>query len=416
MRNLFLIAKREYLQQVRSRSFRISTVLFPVILGGLMAAGYFAGREVSTGKRIAIASNDAALAADVAREIRADKDARFTVETSTQIDESALAPLRQRVQHKQLDGLLILETAGNAAPKSSFVSLSSGQAAYSDLLADALNRSLTRQRLIAQGMQTAQADTVLQRVKITALQLSKDGQVGKSAGSGVFQKATVLFLLMLMPITLYGMDTARSIIDEKTSRIFEVMLATARPSDLLAGKLLGVGAVGVTQIAIWIGCAIAINTPSLAGSLLSGSFSMPFTWLDAVLVPIYFVLGFVFYSALFSGLASTCETMQDLQTFSPFLILPAWIAGFSMPVLVSDPNSTTSILVSLFPFTAPFAMPTRVALAMPPLWQIALSIALMALSIWAVIWISSRLYRVGILMYGKRATLPEMLRWMRANG
>jgi len=219
--------------------------------------------------------------------------------------------------------------------------------------------------------------------------------------------------LISMPILLYGMNMARAIIEEKTSRIFEVMLAVAKPDDLLAGKLLGVGAVGLTQISIWVASATAFMSSALAASLLTGNLALHFSWVEGVLFPVYFVLGFALFSALFSGLAATCETSQELQMYMPLAAVPVWISFGMLTVVFKDPNSIWVVAASIFPFTSPYVMVPRIGLQMPPVWQIAASIALLVLTIWAVLWFSSRLYRVGILMYGKRATLPEIVRWLR---
>jgi ABC-2 type transport system permease protein len=221
--------------------------------------------------------------------------------------------------------------------------------------------------------------------------------------------------LMTMPILLYGMDMARSIVEEKSSRIFEVMLAVARPDDLLTGKLLGVGAVGLTQIAIWIAAGTVLSGTALMSSLVSGDVQLHFSPLEAVLFPVYFVLGFFLYSAFFSGLAATCETAQDLQMYISLAIIPTWTSFAILPFLLSNPNSPWVVAASLFPPTAPLVMVTRLGMSNSPnlYWQVALSIGLLILSIWGVVWFASRLYRIGILMYGKRATLPEILRWLR---
>jgi ABC-2 type transport system permease protein len=256
-------------------------------------------------------------------------------------------------------------------------------------------------------------DALLTKVTVTSLPENRGGRTGGVNGRAAFQKAMLETLLLTLPILLYGMDMARSIIEEKSSRIFEVLLATAQPRDLLAGKLLGVGAVGMTQIAIWVAAAALFSGSSLAASMMNGGLSIHFTLAEGILFPVYFVLGFLLYSSLFSGLAATCETAQELQMYTPLAVLPTWFSFGILPLVINDPGSTWSVIVSLFPATAPFVMLARVGIQMPPLWQIGVSLGLLMLSIWAVLWISSRLYRVGILMYGKRATLPELLRWLR---
>jgi ABC-2 type transport system permease protein len=282
-------------------------------------------------------------------------------------------------------------------------------------LRNALNGALLDLRLTQQGLNSEQIQNLVKTVPVETIQVASNGKTGKSQGMTPFYKAMLMTFLMTMPILLYGMDMARSIVEEKSSRIFEVMLSVTRPDDLLTGKLLGVGAVGLTQIAIWIAAAIVLSGSSLAAPLLSGNIKIHFTVLEGVLFPVYFVLGFFLYSAFFSGLASTCETAQDLQMYIPLAIVPTWISFAILPFLLNNPNSPWVVAASIFPPTAPFLMVPRLGMSTSPYlnWQIALSIALLILSIWAVVWFASRLYRIGILMYGKRATLPEILRWLR---
>jgi ABC-2 type transport system permease protein len=243
--------------------------------------------------------------------------------------------------------------------------------------------------------------------------VKKDGSVVKSNAQASFWKGYAMAILLSMTTMIYGMNVARSIIQEKTSRIFEVMLSTAKPGDMLAGKLIGVGAVGLTQIVIWLITGSAILGSAFAAPLLSGDFAIHFSWTEGLLFPVYFVLGYLLYSSLFAGLAATCETEQELQMYMPLAAAPTWLSFSMILLIINDSNSVWSILASLFPPTAPIIMFLRMASQIPPFWQFAVSISLMILSIWGVLWMSSRLYRVGILMYGKRATLPELLRWLR---
>jgi ABC-2 type transport system permease protein len=277
----------------------------------------------------------------------------------------------------------------------------------------ALNSSLVHQRLKAKGLTQAETDVLLKDVPIENLQVNKEGNAAKNQGMASFSKAFALAFLLTMPILLYGMDMARSIIEEKSSRIFEVMLSVVRADDLLTGKLLGVGAVGLTQVAIWVIATALFTGSALAAPLLSGNFALHFSWAEGLLFPLYYVLGFFLYSALFSGLAATCESAQDLQMFMPLAIGPVWLSFGILPFLINNPGSGWAIALSLFPPTAPFVMLPRMGMETVPLWQFAVSIGLLILAIWGVLWFSSRLYRVGILMYGKRATLPELLRWLR---
>jgi len=415
MRNMLLIAKREYLEQIRGRAFRISTVLVPVLCLFLLGVSAVTGRKMGRGKHIVVVCDSPELAADIRSNLVDDKRAGYTVDTIAPVTDQDRANEMSRVKSKSIDGLLIIENSTSGTPKVTYYSESSGDLMDTSRLRTALNDALLNFRLTRQGLSSQQVHDLVKSVPIESLQVAGNGKTGKSQGITPFFKAMLMTFLMTMPILLYGMDMARSIVEEKSSRIFEVMLSVTRPDDMLTGKLLGVGAVGLTQIAIWIAAAVLLGGSTMIGPLVKGDIKIHFTLLEAVLFPVYFLLGFFLYSAFFSGLAATCETAQDLQMYISLAIIPTWTAFGILPFLLNNPNSPWVVAASIFPLTAPLVMVPRIGmLAAPyPYWQIALSLALMVFSIWAVIWFASRLYRVGILMYGKRATLPELLRWLR---
>lgn len=413
MRNVLLIARREYLEQVRGRAFRITTVGLPVLFAVLLGVGYLANHRSSQGKHVAIAAQDAALAGDVRRQLMANKKAQFSVDVVAPATAEDRAALLRQVQGKALEGFLWIETSPSAAPTATYTSQSSSDSITTMRLSEALNRGMVEQRLTGTGMTQDEAEALLKVTPVVTLRMNKEGIAEKSNGAAALYTGLIMSFLLTMTTLIYGLDMARSIIEEKASRIFEVMLAVARPVDLLAGKLIGVGAVGLTQIAIWIAAAALIAGSALAAPLLTGDFAIHFSWVEAILFPTYFVLGYFLYSSMFSGLAATCETAQELQMYMPLAAAPVWLSFGITPLLVSRPDSALAVAASFFPLTAPFVMMLRVGLQMPPAWQFAVSIGLLILSVWAVLWVSSRLYRVGILMYGKRATLPELLRWLR---
>jgi ABC-2 type transport system permease protein len=413
MRNILLIAKREYLEQIRGRAFRLSTVLVPLLFAVIVGIMYLSGRGADSSKHVAIASSDALLAADMRTQLLTRKDAKFVVDVIAPATAEDRAALVQQVKAKAINGFLWIETAAGREPAATYVSTSSGDFITDARLGSALNRALVRERLAANGVQAGNVEALLKNVEIETRQVSKEGMEVKSNAMTSFYKGYLMAFLLSMTTIVYGLNVARSIIQEKTSRIFEVMLAIARPGDMLAGKLIGVGAVGLTQIAIWTVAAAAIAGSALAAPILSGTLSIHFSWVEGVLFPVYFVLGYLLYAALFAGLAATCETEQELQMYTPLAALPVWLSFALIVMVVNNPDSLLSIAASLFPATAPIIMMLRMGSQMPPVWQFVASIAIMVLSIWGVLWFSTRLYRVGILMYGKRATLPEILRWLR---
>jgi ABC-2 type transport system permease protein len=402
MRNTFLIARREYLEQIRGRAFRLSTVGLPTLFALIIGVGYVSSLGLGAHKHLVIESSDAALANAVRTHLVNNKSAKVTVDVIAPANPEDHAALVKQVQTRSIDGLLSIEISAGGVPTASYTSQASGDFITTGRLRDALNDGLVDEHLIGAGMTQAEADAVVKGIPIDTFQVKKNGTVIKSNAQASFWKGYVMAILLSMTTMIYGMNVARSIIQEKTSRIFEVMLALAKPSDMLAGKLIGVLVTGT-----------AILVSPFAAVLLTGDFAFHFSWTEGVLFPVYFVLGYLLYSSLFAGLAATCETEQELQMYMPLAAAPTWFSFALILLIINDSNSIWSIAASLFPPTAPIIMFLRMASQTPPFWQFAVSIILMILSIWGTLWFSSRLYRVGILMYGKRATLPELLRWLR---
>jgi len=413
MRNVFLIARREYLEQIKSRAFKASTIGLPAVLAIIFGVSYLSSLDLGAHKHMAIAATDAALANELRSRLTSSKDSKAIVDVVAPAKPEDRAILTEQVRTKAIDGLLWIETPAGGVPAATYISQSAGDFMSTARLKDALDNSLVSEHLASGGMKQAEADELLKGVSIQSFQVKKDGRLIKSNAMASFWKGYVMALLLTMTTMIYGMNVARSVIQEKTSRVFEVMLATVKPSDMLAGKLVGAGSVGLTQIGIWLVTGAALIASPIAAAAMSGEFTISFSWTECVLFPVYFLLGFLLFSSLFAGLAATCETEQELQMYMPLAAAPTWLSLSMILLIINDSNSFWSVAASFFPPTAPIIMFLRMASQTPPAWQFAVSITLMVLGIWATLWVSSRLYRVGILMYGKRATLPELLRWLR---
>ena len=413
MRDTLLIARREYMEQIRGRAFRMSTIGLPVIFALILGIFYLASKGLGSHKHYIIASQDIALADAVRMQMFNEKDAKPTIDVVDPSVPGERDALIRQVRTKTVDGVLEIDTHAGGLPSAALYSNSSGDFITSAKLNDAINNGLVDRDLTQEGMRPPDADAVVKGITIDTFQVKKDGSIVKSNAQATFWKGYVMAILLSMTTLIYGLNVARSIIQEKTSRIFEVMLATVKPSDMLAGKLIGAGSVGLTQILIWLVAAALLLATPLAEAILTGQYAIHFSWAEGILFPVYFVLGFLLYSALFAGLAATCETEQELQMFTPLAAAPTWLSFSLIVVIMNDSNSNWAIAGSLFPPTAPIIMFLRMASEIPAAWQFAVSIGLMVLSIWATLVISSRLYRIGILMYGKRATLPEIVRWLR---
>ena len=421
MRNMLLIAKREYLEQVRGRTFKMTTILVPGAFALVFLVMFLTTKYLGVGRHLVVAAPETTLAEQIRAQMLTDKDARATVDilvphiqggpsgSATSADKSMLIA---KVDKEEIDGFLWVEQQPGGSFKATYESRSSGDFVTGGRMESALNRGLLRWQLGKKGLSSSEVDLFVKGIDVETLQVKKGKEVKSNAISS-FYTGYVMALLLTMTTMIYGLNVGRSVIQEKTSRIFEVMLATAKAGDLLAGKLIGVGAVGLTQIAIWMAAAGIFASTAVGTDLLTGKFQVHISWVQVVLFAVYFLLGYTLNSALFAGLGATLETEQELQQYSPLAAVPVWLS-FSLIILIStDPDSKWVVLASLFPPCTPIVMFLRMGSQMPPYWQIWLSIVLMLVAIWAVLWFSTRLYRIGILMYGKRATLPEILRWLR---
>ncbi len=414
MHEVLLIARREYLERVQSRSFLMMTILFPLFIGLLMGGSVLAAKLSSGAKTIAIASNDSVLARAVAAEMQPTSTQGKAPEVIAPATNEQRAELNRRVEEKGLDGYLWLEKKpGSNAPEATFVSRSSGDLFSLGGMESAVNHGLEREQLIQHGVSSAEIDAMTRHTDIHTVQLSQ-GRLVPSNSLKSFFGAYVMMFLIYFTVVFYGMNVARSVVEEKTSRIFEVLLSTVQPQSLMAGKLLGVGAAGLTQMAVWLLLVSVIVVTSAGASVgTAGLASFGIHPQQLFFLVAYFLLGFFFYSAIAAGIGASVSSEQEIQQFSMVIVAPLTVGMVLISYITSNPTALPVVLLSLFPPCTPIVMFLRMSSQMPPAWQIALSMVLMLVFIWGAIWVASRIYRVGILMYGKRATLPEMLRWMR---
>ena len=410
MHNVWLIARREYLERVRTKGFMIATILIPLLMGGGIAASILLVAKTKSNAHLAVVSNDQRLATDLQNELEHGKDSEMVVDVISPPGAATRKELNGEIKDKSLDGYLWINPprAGESRPQIVYRQRSSSDIATRGSVKQALSRVLTRQRLVQQGMSASDVDAMLQPVD---LQTDEDG--GKDNTGANFASAYVLFFLMYMVIMLYGMNVARSIIEEKTSRVFEVMLATVKPGEMMAGKVIGVGSVGLTQVGVWMLAAVLLTSTTLAARFLGGDVHITLTGLQIGAFVVYFLLGYLLYSSIAAALGAMTNSEQELQQLNLFLVMPLAICMFALGAVITAPDGKLSTIMSLIPFCAPLLMYMRIALGAVHPGQIAISIGLMVITILGVLWVAARIYRVGILMYGKRPTLPEILRWLK---
>jgi len=408
MHNIWLVARREYLERVRAKSFLIMTILIPALMGGAIGGIAFMNRSLGSGQHIAVITANTQFAADLQTEL-ADPHGlnKPTIDAYPPSEPGIRDTLDRQLKAKgsTLDGYLVVTPAATSTDRPSFLWVPKVQ---SDVItrsrvADAALGALTREKLTSSGMSSAQIDSLLKPVDLEA-------GSGKSdhAGAAV-ASAYGMYFLMYFVILFYGMNVARSIIEEKTSRIFEVLLATIKPEEMLAGKVIGVGAVGLSQVAIWITLAVAAIK---SGTIGQDVHILP-SALQAALFVVFFLLGYLLYSSIAAALGAMTNSEQELQQMQIFLMLPLIFSSLVIFNVITNPDGPLSKACSFFPFTAPLIMYTRVIVGKPGVLAVAGSILGLIVTITIVLWIASRIYRVGILMYGKKPNLPEILRWLK---
>jgi ABC-2 type transport system permease protein len=336
--------------------------------------------------------------------------ARFTVEVSTNTSETERAALTQKVNNKELDGFLWATPDAIQARKIDFVTPEVASFIDNSILAQSVADALRRNALKSKGLKEDEIEGVLKPIDV-----EPQSPMGKDAPNPqvMFFATFGLVMVLYMTVLLYGINVMRSILEEKTSRIMEVMLSTASSKELMSGKILGVGAVGLTQVGIWAITAGVLSAGALvsAGDLLKNVLSVKLLLAFAA----FFLLGYVLYSTLCAAVGAMVNSEQEAQQLQFVVMMPMILAIFVIVNIFQHPSSGLAFWGSMFPFTAPLVMFTRIAMQQPSpaAWEIALSIGLMVATIYGMILLCGRIYRVGILMYGKKPTLPEIVKWIK---
>jgi ABC-2 type transport system permease protein len=425
MHNIFLFARREYLETVRKKSFLVMTILLPALMFGFtVLPSMMASKKSGEMQHIVIATSDQQFGNDVrdnfmetpaesntpAKRRDNNTSRSFDVRIDTNVSKQEEDALTQKVNVHELDGYLWAPADALAQRKLSFRARTSSDFDTQGALASAVREALLRQSMRAHGASAEEITAALRPVDIDTKKI-ENGKVSESGGLAMFFTALLLMIMLYVTILMYSMSVMRSVLEEKNSRIFEVLLSAATPKELMAGKILGAAAVGLTQIAIWTVAASPFAAQSI--SMYGEQFHLNLSVANMIFFGVFFILGFLLYSALAAALGSAVNSEQEAQQFQFVIMMPLIVSVIFMTPVIQQPHSTLATVLSLIPFCAPLLMYTRILVETPPAWQIALSLVLLLGTIYAMLAICSRVYRIGILMYGKRPTLPEILKWMK---
>jgi ABC-2 type transport system permease protein len=421
MRNVLIIVRREFLERVRAKSFLVGTLLFPLFLLGMV----FLPALIRTGggeRTLALVDEGpAAIGAAVEAALERPREERSAIAYAVERVEGGMeanrAALNARVEAKELDGYLWI---GPEVVTSSEVAYRARDVTRVQVVEDierAVTAAVQAERLAGSGITPQQVAALVRPVKVQAARITGGGEEGGNLFATLIT-SYVLGFLFIQLIAIYGQNAMRSVLEEKNNRIVEVIVSSVRATHLMAGKVLGLASVALLQVGIWASFGLLLSSQRglltrlgvEAGPLRALQLA-PGVWAGLL---VFFVLGFVLYAALYAAAGSTVTSEQEAQQLAFPLMLPLFVPiMFIMPVL-TDPLGATARTLSLVPLFAPVVMPMRIVATDVPAWEIAASIGLLLAGTAAVVWLAGKIYRVGILSTGKKPTLRELARWLRA--
>jgi ABC-2 type transport system permease protein len=450
MRKFLSVVKHEYKKIVLKWSFLLATLLFPVLAGAfaVIPALLFSIKGEPT--RIVIVDQTGKITPRIKENLSREKTAK-KVEKSQQgtlkdltasqeeqmknvaeqmgetfnfVEYSADAKsieqikreLTGKITDKEIDAYLIVPPNYDAPDaKFEFFSRKAGDILSNSFLERATNGAVRSQRLADANISEDKLKDLSRNVDFSKTTINERGD--EKDGEGIFAAAFIISLMIYITLLIYGQQILAAVVEEKETRIAEILFSSAKPFELMMGKLVGVGLAGLTQLAIWIISALVLAGIGLANMNAAGmNISIPdITPLTVVYFFIFFLLGFFIYATIYALIGSMVTNVQEGGQFAMLPIMFLVIGFYFSFAVIRDPNSSLSFWVSIAPFFAPITMPVRILAETPPFWQIALSILLNALAIAGLVWLAARIYRVGMLMYGKRATIPEAWKWIRQS-
>jgi ABC-2 type transport system permease protein len=415
-----LIVRREFHERVASRSFLFGTIIFPLIMIGLIMLPRLVGSRGA--ERTLAVINDAgpsvgdAFAAALTVPPASAEENTYKVTPVAGPFERVRDSLNARVQNKEIDGYVVLPADVLQNGTIYFRARNVGSFAVMRELRSAGTRAVQSERLKVAGITPSAVAALIAPVRVDEARITSRGEERGGALSTFLAAYVVAFLIYLMT-TLYGVTVMRSVLEEKTSRIGEVLLSTVRSPQLIAGKIIGVGSAAVAQVVIWVAIMAVVVTQSerlrlrLPDSVAQALQVEPST---GVLLFLYFLLGFFLYASVFATVGAAVTSEQEAQSVQFIALLPLISPLLFLESILNAPLAPTATTLGIVPFTAPIAMPMRMASTPVPPLEIAISLVLLVAGIAAVSWVAGKVYRVGILSTGKRPTIGELVRWLRA--
>jgi ABC-2 type transport system permease protein len=423
--NTLVVAQREYLSRLRSKGFWIATAALPVFLAAVGILPSLLLMRAEKAHRLVIVDTTGELGEAVRDELlRGGKptpdagpasgqaEAAFDVELAPAADREEM---NRRVLEGEIDAWIRIDEEALAGDRVSYYAESVSNFLTQEKIERAISSSARRWRLATAGYDADEVGELARSVQLVAVKVTEKGEEEGGVAAGIIL-AYFLFFMLYMILVIYGQQVMNGVLEEKSSRIVELIVATTRPLELMLGKLIGICSVALTQVAIWLTTVLVLTLPSVVATMswLPEGVTIPTLgpWLILHLL-VNFLLGFFLFSTFYAAIGAAFNSVQEAQHSASILV-----AFLVVPVLLfwkvlNDPDGTISVVTSMIPLFTPLLMMLRIVIKTPPAWQIGVAYALTAAFTWMMVWIGSRIYRVGILMYGKKPTFRELWRWVR---
>ena len=424
MAKLWAIIKREYLERVRSKWFLIATFFGPIFFAAIIIVpAWMASKSKATSdvyNTIILDATDTGFGDRLAANIAGDTTIAARMPTVLLVAPSELTKAEstatREVMRKERTGYVVVDQQTLAGESARYAGTNATSIADMTQIKNAIRQTILATRLQKVGLDNEKMKEItFIPLDFTTERITERGRAGSGMASVLFG-FSIGFLLYLS-IVIYGQTIMSGVLEEKTTRVAEVVMSSVPTDTLLAGKVLGVGAVGLTQQILWIATTyvlLKLRAPIMEKlGAPTMNFSLPDISFGAgVLFLLFFLLGFIFYSSLYAAVGSSVNSESEArQAASPLMIVIVSTGVFIQPVLL-NPTGTTARVLSLVPISSPIIMPIRMAVTGVPPLELAASLGFLALGCAAALWLASRIYRVGLLMYGKRPTMKEMARWV----
>jgi ABC-2 type transport system permease protein len=446
MRKFLAVIKREYLERVRTKFFVVATILGPLMMALFtIVPVYIAGIKVGGATRLAVIDQSGRLYEGFREALTRDSDEDENERTdstapvkSNQQDrmkrnaqfgepgfevelvlldgrslDEAKRQLNERVRGNELDGYVVIPVDILADGKAEFYGRNTGDIFTREAVAERLSMAVREQRLAENRIDQRVLREASRRISLSSTKISDRGEE-KVSGSG-FMMVFSFGLLIYISVLMYGQIVLGAVIEEKETRIAEILFSSMRSFPLMMGKLVGVSLVALTQLSIW-GLALLLFAGFGVGVMAAQGIPINLPHVPPIIFVyfiLYFLLGYFIYATIYALIGSMVTTNQEGGQLAMPIVLML-VAGFYFVFpIIRSPNSSLAFWASMFPFLSPITMMVRITTETPPTWQIALSLIIGFGTVVALIWLASRIYRVGMLMYGKKASIPEVWRWVR---